>query len=78
MDNSVFAVKDDSIVDFIPSKRELVEEGIQDELHYNVFLTLEATVQESRQKIKDSQDAPEKKLMEQHTAASNATSAAAC
>ena len=55
----------------------MVEKGIKNELHYDIVLTLESKIQESRQKIKDAQDALEQKLMEKHSAAPNAPRAAA-
>lgn len=76
-DDSVFAVKEDIIVDFVPAKKDLAEKGIKNELHYDIVLTLESKIQESRQKIKDAQDALEQKLMEKHSAAPNGTRAAA-
>lgn len=76
-DDSVFAVKDDIIVDFIPAKEEFANKGIQNELHYDIALTLESTVQESRKKIIDSQDALEKELIEKHCNIQTATPAAA-
>lgn len=79
-DDSVFAVKDDIIVDFIPAKKELKEKGIQNELHYDIALTLESRIQESRKRIHDAQNALEQKLMEKHSVeqngAQNGTSAA--
>lgn len=49
-DDSVFAVKDDIIINFTPASPEVAAKGIKNELTYNISLALEADIQLSRNK----------------------------
>ncbi|KAK6454899.1 hydroxyquinol 1,2 dioxygenase [Scheffersomyces xylosifermentans] len=63
-DDSVFAVKEDIIVDFKPlgDVPEFAKKGVTNRLDYDIVLTLEEEVQKTRQRVLDQQAEVEKDL----------------
>ncbi|KAK6197613.1 hydroxyquinol 1,2 dioxygenase [Scheffersomyces amazonensis] len=65
-DDTVFAVKDDIIVDFKPlgDVPEYKSQGVVNRLDYDIVLILEEEIQKTRQKVRDHQAASEKSIID--------------